>query len=249
MFLIYPSCDRFQRFRPTMFESERVSPRSLIVGALSFIAVTVILTLLISRVGPERIRAVIAQAGIFGPLLYIGLRALTYIVAPLSTGPMLFASAAMFGAPEAIVYSIVGETLGGCVNFGLARRFGRPVVSRLVGRDGMPRVEKFYRLLSSPWVLVYARLFLFSIYDFISYAAGLTALKFREYVVISLFVGLVPTIGAILIGSTLTGDLRQLIGMYAVLAVVSVVTFLLFGRIRRLLKLDAPLPTEPVDPA
>ncbi len=231
-----------------MFESERLSPRSLIIGGLSFVAVTVILTLVISRVGPERIRALIGQAGLFAPLIYIGLRALTYIVAPLSTGPLLFTSAVMFGAPEAILFSIAGETLGGCVNFLLARRFGRPVVARLVGRDGMPRVERFYRLLSSPWVLVYARLFLFSIYDFISYAAGLTALRFRDYAVISFVVGLVPTVGAVLIGSTLTGDPRQLVVMYAALAVVSALTFVMFGRIRRLLKLD-DAPAEPNEPA
>ncbi len=221
-----------------MFESERVSRRSLIVGALSFVAVTVILTVLISRVGPERIRALIAQAGLFGPLIYVALRALTYIVAPLSTGPLLFASAVMFGTVEAIAYSIIGETLGGCVNFLLARRFGRPVVTRMVRRDGMPRVERFYRILSSPWALVYARLFLFSIYDFISYAAGLTALRFRDYAVISFVVGLIPTVGAVLIGSTLTGDPRQLVVMYGTLAVVSALTFVLFGRIRRLLRLD-----------
>jgi len=231
-----------------MFESERISPRSLIVGGLSFVAVTVALTVIISQVGPERIRALIAQAGLFGPLIYMALRALTYIVAPLSTGPLLIASATMFGVREAILYSIVGETLGGCVNFLLARRFGRPVVARMVGRDGMPRVERFYRILSSPWVLVYARLFLFSIYDFISYAAGLTALKFRDYAVISLVVGLVPTTGAVLIGTTLTGDPRQLIVMYVVLGVISALTFVLFGRIRRLLKLDDAVPADPTEP-
>jgi uncharacterized membrane protein YdjX (TVP38/TMEM64 family) len=221
-----------------MFEREKVSPKAVIVGLISFVAITVLLTVGIERIGPERIRAFMDQAGPLAPLVYIGVRALTYIIAPLSSGPIQFAAGVMFGLWQGTLYSIIGEVIGGSVNFWIARTLGRPVVARFVGKDGMGKVEQFYNQVGQPAMLIYARLFLFAVYDFISYAAGLTKLKYRHYLIITIIAGFVPTFIAVYVGSNLTGNPQNLLLMYAALGVFGIAAFALYGHVRRWLKLD-----------
>lgn len=224
-----------------MFESERISVKTVILAALSFVAVTVLLTLAIEAIGADRLREAVESAGPFAPLVYIGIRALTYIIAPISSGPLGFAAGVIFGLWPGLVLTLIAEVIGGSANFWIARRFGRPVVERLVGgQEGMGRVERFYNQASSPWMLAYARLFFFSIYDFISYAAGLTRIRYRHYLLVTAVVGIVPTAIAVGIGASLTGDPANLVVLYIALAAISAGTFMLYPRIRRLLHLDEP---------
>lgn len=224
-----------------MFESERISLKTLLIGFASFIILTLLLTFAIEAIGAERLRALVADAGTFAPLLYLVIRAVTFIIAPLSSGPLGFSAGVLFGLWPGLLLTLAGEVIGGSANFWIARRFGRGVVTRFVGREGMGKVERFYEQASHPLMLVYARLFLFAIYDFISYAAGLTNLKYRHYLLVTVVAGLAPTGIAVGIGASLTGNPEQLIVLYIALAVIFTATFLLYGRVRRWLKLDGAL--------
>ncbi len=210
--------------------------RPLIVPALAFAVVLTVLIVGIKAVGAENIRAAIEQAGPFAPLLFIAARVTTYVVAPLTTGPILFLSGIIFEPIPAILYSLFAEVLGGAINFWIARLFGRRVVLRLVGADGMARVDQFTAQLASWQMLAYARLFLFSIWDFLSYAAGFTAVSFRPFLIVSVVVGLIPVSAAVLFGSALTGD-SGLLPLYALVAVASLLPLLLQKRIRRWLRI------------
>jgi uncharacterized membrane protein YdjX (TVP38/TMEM64 family) len=209
------------------------SPRALIAAALSFVAITVGLTLVIQLIGLERIQTTVEQAGPLAPLLYIGVRAATFIAAPLSSGPIQFAAGILFGLVPGTLYSLMGEVLGGSANFWIARLLGRPVVQRLVGEGGMARIERFYHQAGEVWTLVYARLFFFAFYDFISYAAGLTPVKYGQYLVVTALVGIVPTFAAVAIGTTLTGENSQLIVLYAALGLLCIIPLMFYPRIRR----------------
>jgi uncharacterized membrane protein YdjX (TVP38/TMEM64 family) len=223
---------------------EKISMRALIIGALSFVAITAGITLLIQAVGIERLRELIERGGATGALVYIAARAVTNIAAPLNGGALQFAAGAAFSFPEALLYSLIGEAIGGSVNFWIARRWGRPVVARFVGgADGMTQVERFYRQFGSPVTLIFARIFLFPAYDFISYAVGLTRIKYWHYLVITVVVGVIPTTLGVWIGSMLTGGVEQLIPLYIALGVIAVASFVVYGRVRRWLRLDdAPVP-------
>lgn len=221
-----------------MFESERVSVKTLVITAVSFIAITIVLTLAIEAVGAERLRALVESAGPWAPLAYIFARALTFVIAPLSSGPLGFTAGIMFGLWPGLALTLLAELIGGSLNFWIARRLGRPVIQRIIGREGAGRVERFHDYASSPWTLVYARLFFFSVYDFISYAAGLTAIHYRHYVVITLVAGIIPTGISVGIGASLTGNPAQLVVLYVTLALVSAVMLIMYGRIRRLLHPD-----------
>ncbi len=212
--------------------------KSLLPAAVGFVVVTGVLLVGIHVVGLERLRAMIESAGALAPLLYIAIKVVTFVVAPLSSGPIQLSAGVLFGLVPGTVYTLLGELIGGGINFWLARRYGHPVVRRLVGEQDMPRVESFVSGLVDWKTLLYARLFLFSFYDFISYAAGFSRLRFRHYLIVSIFGGIPTTFIAVLLGTGLTSDSFLLI--YGVIAIVSLIPLLLQKRLRRWLKLDEP---------
>ncbi len=212
--------------------------RALIPGLIGFVVVTGALIIALHTVGLERLRALIESAGPLAPLAYILVKMITYVIAPLSSGPIQLSAGILFGLAPGVIYTLVGEVIGGSINFWLARRFGRPVVERLVGKDDMPRVDRYVSQIVDWKTLLYARLFLFALYDFISYAVGFSKLRFRSYVIISTLAGLIPTTIAVLLGTTLTEERSGLVLIYVLVGVASIVPLIFQKRIRHWLKLD-----------
>ena len=121
--------------------TEAKSLRALIPAAIGFVVVTGALIVAIQVIGLDHIRDTIASAGVFAPLIYIFIKILTYVVAPLSSGPLQLSAGILFGLIPGTLYTLIGEVIGGSIAFWLSRRFGRSVVHRLVGEDGMTRVD------------------------------------------------------------------------------------------------------------
>ena len=155
-----------------MQEASPVSPRALAVGALLLLALTGLLIVLIDWVGIEQLKDMIEGAGPLAPLLYILFKAAAYVFAPLSSGPVQLVAGLLFGVLPGTLYTVIGEVLGGTLSFLIARHLGRPAVRSFAGEAGLARIDEFVGQLGGWRALVYARLFLFAIYDFISYAAG-----------------------------------------------------------------------------
>lgn len=209
----------------------------LIVTGLVFALVTGGLILGIQAIGLERIRATIESAGPLAPLAYIGVKILTYVFAPLTSGPLQVGAGVLFGLVPGTAYTLIGEVIGGSLSFAISRRFGRPVVHRLIGDEGLARVDGFVGQIVDWKTLTYARLFLFSIYDFISYAAGFSRLKYSTYLIISIVAGFIPTFAAVALGTMLTEERGGLMFLYAIVAVACAVPLLFQRQIRRLLKI------------
>lgn len=215
----------------------------LIFAGIGFLVVTGLLIGAIQLIGLENIRAFIEQAGIFAPLIYIAIKAATYVFAPLSSGPLQLSAGVMFGFWQGTLYTLIGEVIGGSISFLIARRYGREVVRRFVRDDGLQKVDDFVNQIVDWKTLIYARLFLFSIYDFISYAVGLTRLPFRTYLWVSTVIGAIPTAIAVGLGSTLTEGNSEVVLLYVLIAVASAIPLIFQKRIRHWLKLDTPKDT------
>lgn len=223
--------------------SSKPSLRPILIAGASFVAITLLLTLGIQAIGIERLRNAVESTGPLAPVAYVLIRALTNVIAPLNSGPLGFSAGIMFGLWQGALLSLIGEVLGCSVNFWIARKLGRPIVARFVGKGGVGRVEGIYQQVGKPMTLLYARLFLFAIYDLVSYAAGLTSISFRWFFIITLVGGIIPNVIAPAIGANLTGDLGQLVVMYAALAILCIVAFVVYRGLRRVLKLDRTLNT------
>lgn len=218
-------------------ETGGFSRRELILGVLSFLLIVTVLTIGVELIGIQRLQAAIEDAGPVAPLLYILLKAATYIFAPLSSGPIQLSSGLLFGLVPGVFYTLIGEVLGGSVSFWIARLLGRPAVQRFVGKDGIKRVDRFHESYLGGWqALAYARLFLFAIYDFLSYAIGLTKTRFLTYVWVSTFFGAIPTALFVGVGTLLAQDRSLLIAAYAGVGILSALPLLFRKQLNRLLK-------------
>lgn len=202
------------------------SPRAVIFGALAFVVITLLMLAAVEWIGVERIQKSIENAGPFAPLVYILLKAATYIFAPLSAGPIQLSSGLLFGLWPGVFYSLAGEVIGGSISFLIARKLGRPTVARFVGQNSVARIDQLIGQLGGWRALVYARLFLFSIYDFISYAAGLTTtITFRQYILVSAVLGFIPTFIFVATGTSLAENRGLIIPLYIGVAIVSIAPF------------------------
>lgn len=171
----------------------------------------------------ENIRQLINDAGPMAPVVFIFLTLITYIIAPLSGTPVLFVGFYAFGQ-NIIFYSAIAAFLASITNFWIARLWGRAIVEKIVSKDNMHKVDKFmqnYGLLA----LFISRIFLKGIHDIISYAAGLTNLKFSSYLIVSTL-GMIPGIMLWYFLSTLVDDPTS----FTILTIVQIFIFSsLFG--------------------
>ena len=89
--------------------------------------------------------------------------------------------------------AIIAAYISYVLNFWIARKWGRGIVKKFVGEEGMRKVDdltKDYGIVT----LVFLRIFQGSINDFVSFAMGLTNMKFKVYLVVSLLASIPGTI-------------------------------------------------------
>jgi uncharacterized membrane protein YdjX (TVP38/TMEM64 family) len=179
----------------------RISPL-LIVLALALVAISVggnFFGLV------DFVRQSVADAGVWAPLVYVALKIVTYIVAPLRIPGLTVAAGLVFGIPLGTAYTIAGEVLGGSANFFIARLLGRSVVTRLAGAGALEQVEALTGRVGGWRGLLFARLVLPG-YDFVSYAVGLTRLGFPSYLIVTAVAGIPSTLVNVTIGATFAED-------------------------------------------
>jgi uncharacterized membrane protein YdjX (TVP38/TMEM64 family) len=131
----------------------------------------------------------VADLGVFGPLAVIALMVLAVVMTPIPSAPIAMAAGAVFGQFAGAVYIIIGAELGAIIAFLLARVLGRDVARRWFG-SGLDR-----GLLGSQNALMFAvfasRLMPFISFDLMSYAAGLSTLKFWRFAIATV-AGIIP---------------------------------------------------------
>lgn len=156
----------------------------LLTAGIVILAISALLIYLENLVGIDRIREYMQKAGVWGPVIYIFLHLLTHIFAPIQGTPLFLASFALFGR-WAIVYTYLVSAISSITNFWIARSLGRKYVAKLAGKEAMAKIDK---IASNQGItsLVVMRVFQGFISDFVSYAAGLTSIKFPAYYLISL---------------------------------------------------------------
>lgn len=158
--------------------------KRLIFYLLLFIIISLCIYLLGLRIKPEEIKPWIEKTGFWAPIIYIFLTSLTFIIAPLSGTPIFLAGYLLFRS-RVQIYSYFAAFLSAAVNFWIARIWGRGWVVKMVGKKNMEKVDQFtqnYGIKS----LIFLRVLQGHLHDFISYAYGLTDMKFLPYMVVTI---------------------------------------------------------------
>ena len=154
--------------------------------------------------GTEKLRELIEQAGAWAPIVYVMVKASTYIFAPLSGASIELTAGALFGVWTALLLSTAGNAIGGSINYLVARTLGRKGIEFFAGKKALTQVDHAAERVSNWKALLVARVALSPIYDFVSYAAGLVRVPYWQYILITVFVGLPVTLVFPFIGHAAT---------------------------------------------
>lgn len=136
----------------------------------------------------EGLRELVDRAGVAAPLVFL----VVYVVLTVLLLPAWVASAAsglLFGVVFGTVLTVIGATVGAAISFTIGRRLGRSSVERLTGG----RVAKLDRWMNRRGLVavLYVRLIPLFPFSLVNFAAGLTSVKRRDYL-LGTAVGIVP---------------------------------------------------------
>lgn len=204
-------------------------PKGLVIALLVALGISAVSILLVQAFdGATKMRTWIEGAGAWAPLVYIGLKAATYVVAPLSGTPVKLAGGALFGFWDGALYVLVGDMLGASLNFWIARLFRDKGITRLAGKKAIKQIDELTDHVGGWRALLAARLFLSSLYDFISYAAGISKLPFKQFFVVSLLAGIPSTLFTTWIGNAAVSNKPFMYGLFSFSALA--LLFILFAQ-------------------
>jgi uncharacterized membrane protein YdjX (TVP38/TMEM64 family) len=182
------------------------------------------------------LRELVEQSGPLAPLMYVAAKALTFIFLPWAGYPLNVAAGALFGLFWGVILTAIGDTLGGCILYGLARWAGRPAVARILGEGRMERVDRMLDRGLGGWrELLFFRVVVPIPYNLVSLAAGLTpTLLFRHFVIVT-FLTAAPKVFTVGIGAGLVTGAWVEVAVAGGLVVIAVAALLTRRRIRKAL--------------
>ena len=141
----------------------------------------------------------------WGPLAYIAFLAASMVFAPVPTTVAPIAAAAAWGAVEGALYTMIGGAIGASLCFLIARRCGRRVYEHFLPEKMVEEIDRVAEHLATR-VLVITRLLPVMGADIVSYAAGLTRMRYRAYLVITVVFSLPSVILLSVIGENVRED-------------------------------------------
>jgi uncharacterized membrane protein YdjX (TVP38/TMEM64 family) len=148
----------------------------------------------------------IAQGwGVWAPLVSIALMILHSFV-PFPAELIAIANGMLFGPVGGTLVTWTGAMLGAPLAFALARRFGRPLVDRLVARQAWAGAEALHACCDARTLLL-ARLVPVISFNLINYAAGVLDVGWWRFLWTT-GLGILPiTVASVTLGSQLTGPM------------------------------------------
>jgi len=147
------------------------------------------------------------------------LMVLQSIAAPIPAFLITLSNAAIFGWWQGAILSWASAMAGAALCFFIARVLGRDVVEKLTSKGAMESVDVFFEKYGNRTIMV-CRLLPFVSFDFVSYAAGLTNMKFWSFFIATGIGQLPATIVYSYVGGTLTGGAQKLfVGLLTLFAI------------------------------
>lgn len=168
------------------------------LAALLAVVLVAVVVVVLLRPTSDELRGTVDRAGPAGPVLFV----LAYGLITLAPLPKAFLSVAggiLYGLAVGCLLVLIGAVLGAVLAFALGRRLGREAVERFTGA----RVARIDALLRDRGLLAVISLRLVPVAPFtaINYAAGLSAVRVRDYV-LGTAVGVLPgTVSYVAIGA------------------------------------------------
>jgi len=158
----------------------------------------------------EAVVGYIRSFGIYAILVSFLLMIFQSVAAPLPAFLITFANAAIWGWWKGALLSWTSAMAGAILCFYIARILGRDVVEKLTSKFAMDSVDVFFEKYGKHTILV-CRLLPFVSFDFVSYAAGLTAMRMVPFLIATGLGQLPATIVYSYVGGILTGSVKTVV--------------------------------------
>ena len=168
-----------------------------IAGVVVFLYI-LLKAILIPLIISEGFKDFTASLGFFGYFIVIGYTVLSHVFAPLAGTPGVLLGVTIYGVKTGMFLLYIASLISATINFWISKKFGRKLVTKLVGEKSMKEVDEFTSV-EGKQVLIISRLFGFPIFEFISYAAGLTNISFKDYFIITAIASIFTNIAAYLV--------------------------------------------------
>lgn len=180
---------------------------------------------LFSTMNVDTIVGYIRSYGIYAVIVSFFLMMFQSIAAPLPAFLITFANAAVFGWWQGAILSWTSSMAGAALCFFIAKILGRNAVEKITSKFALESVDGFFERYGKHTILI-CRLLPFVSFDYISYAAGLTSMKFIPFF-IATGVGQLPaTIIYSYVGGMLTGGAQMFVTGLLILFALSIMIVL-----------------------
>ena len=161
-------------------------------------------------------------------LIYLVAQALQVVICIIPGQALQFAGGYLYGILLGLLLSLIGIASGSCIAYFFARMLGRDAVHLFFGER---KVTEMIDLMNSPKGLI-VTFIIFLIpgipKDLCSYAAGLSNIKIRPYLIVSMIARIPGMLGCLIIGSRVGAGGYTSAAVVAAIAVVLLVLGIIF---------------------
>ncbi|GAA0861515.1 TVP38/TMEM64 family protein [Paraclostridium tenue] len=157
----------------------------IIIGSIMY-------KLLKMNINSKDIQSYVSSFGKLAPLVYI----IMFALVPLTLFPdsvLAIGGGLIFGLAKGYIYTLIGALIGASLSFYISRKLGRNFVKKLT-KEKLDGIESMINSKGFFFVLMLRLIPLFP-FDIISYGAGLTSIKYKDF----LFATIIGTIPGILV--------------------------------------------------
>jgi uncharacterized membrane protein YdjX (TVP38/TMEM64 family) len=165
---------------------QRLKTKGFWQGVLSIVLFGVMIYTGAYFVGTTDVQERVNQAGLWAPLVFIGIKASTIIFAPLNGAPVYLVGSHIFGFKEAFAYLFLGDFVGFSVVFYISRHFGKRILKKMLTTDQYNQIEKFLIRTGNWKGLAITRISFPGFADIISYGVGLTHIPYWQYILVTI---------------------------------------------------------------
>jgi uncharacterized membrane protein YdjX (TVP38/TMEM64 family) len=174
----------------------------------------------------ESLQQYVASFGAWAPLAFFALQFLQVIISPIPGSVTTLVGGVLFGFFYGFILSFAAVFLGSLGAFLLGKKFGRPLVERIVGK---PVIEKYLDTVSSRQRILLILMFVFPFFpdDVLCLIAGLSALSLPSFALIMLFTRPWGLLFSALVGS---GIISVPMWAWFIIAAVAIVVIVLASK-------------------
>lgn len=131
----------------------------------------------------NRLKTLVLSFGLWAPLISAFLMVAQSVVLFLPAFPIFVVNALVFGPFYGFLLSWSSAICGSLACFLISQNLGRPVVERLVNKEQLESADRALKKYEKYVILLFGFVPVVS-FDVISYAAGLTLLTFKEFLLL-----------------------------------------------------------------